>query len=205
MFLCMHCKLQVFITYRSRSVFSKFVTVEFANLNTNFNPIIPLDSTVPVAVPIKSVEFARQYCPNCSSNQIRWICHVSNIPVQQTIMRKSVSLTLRLWCSCFSNHWTRMAGFMLWSPVIRHEYIKNVCQAKWRLLQRGMYLLPADNAQRWRKGGGEYEGVIVTSSAFEIPWETAGTIRIQGYTRVQLYTFMCVNSKKQKSKYRKEG
>jgi len=56
--LYIYCKLQVFITYSSRSLSSKFVNVEFTNLNTNFKPIIPVDSIVPIAVLVKSVEFA---------------------------------------------------------------------------------------------------------------------------------------------------
>jgi hypothetical protein len=143
--------------------------------------------------------------PFCSY-QNSWICHVSYKPVQQNSMRKSGSLTQLLWCSCCSIHWTRMDGFMLWSPVIRHEYIKNVCQAKWRLLQHGMYLLPGDNATRWRMGcgkmGGGGRGGIVPRQRSKFPGRRAGTIRLQGCTGVQLYTFICVNSKRQKSKHR---
>jgi hypothetical protein len=53
--------------------------------------------------------------------------------------------------------------------------------------------------------GGGGRGGIVPRQRSKFPGRRAGTIRLQGCTGVQLYTFICMNSKRQESKHRNEG
>jgi len=71
-----------------------------------------------------------------------------------------------------------------------------------------MYSFPDINGKEWGGGGGGKGGGggIVTSSAFQIPWETSWYNQNTGvYKGSIVCIYMCVNSKRQKSKYRKEG